>query len=134
MKRVAKVLIRNKEGKVLLLQLNNHPTFGNDMDLPGGTVDEGELDINAAVRELKEEIGLKIPLDKLQSLYAGGEYSQHGTFYSLFTAKSSDVSPIKLSWEHSAVRWVTKEEAIQLASKAKDTYMHMVADMLKTPD
>ena len=132
MKRVAKILVENKDGKYLLLQLNNHPVFGNDIDLPGGTVDGGESDIEAAVREVREEIGLNIPLSQVKSLYAGSEYSTHGTFYSLFTAQISDTSSIKLSWEHSALVWVSKDEVIKLANKAKDTYMHMVANMVKT--
>ena len=42
MKKVAKLVIVDKDEKYLLMYRSNHPTFGNDPDLPGGTVEEGE--------------------------------------------------------------------------------------------
>lgn len=132
MKRVAKVIIENAEGKFLLLKLNNHPTFEDDMDLPGGTVDGDELDVEAAMREVKEETGIDVSSENMKCLYSGDEYSTHGTFYSLFSVRLPDVPSVTLSWEHSAIKWASRDETIMLASKAKDTYMQMVADILRT--
>jgi 8-oxo-dGTP pyrophosphatase MutT (NUDIX family) len=46
-----------KDGKVLAVARRKDP---NDFGLPGGKVDEGETEIEAAIRECFEETGLKI--------------------------------------------------------------------------
>lgn len=40
MKQVAKLVIIDDRGKYLLMQRSSHPTFGDDPDLPGGTLEE----------------------------------------------------------------------------------------------
>lgn len=54
----AKALIRNAEGKILMVHL---PEWGNNpehWDLPGGRLDPGEDFVEALRRELKEEISV----------------------------------------------------------------------------
>lgn len=54
-KRVAAdVIIRDKDGRILLV----NPTYKPDWDLPGGMVEANEPPIEAARRELREELGL----------------------------------------------------------------------------
>ncbi len=48
------VLVRTSKGTLLVSRRNRPDNFG----LPGGKVDEGELPIRAARRELKEETGI----------------------------------------------------------------------------
>jgi putative (di)nucleoside polyphosphate hydrolase len=53
------------DGKNLLIC---HPTNGRSWDIPKGRRDEGETDVNAAVRELSEETGLHVTADELEHL------------------------------------------------------------------
>src|SRR5690242_6404668 len=99
MKRVAKLLIQSGD-EFLLLELNNHPIFGNDMDLPGGTIDDNESDIEALMREVKEETGLVIDPKALRLLYTGTDYSENGTYNALFLIILPEKPLIHLSWEH----------------------------------
>jgi hypothetical protein len=39
-----------------------------------------------------------------------------------------------LSWEHSAYEWIPKEEFLEKAKNANDTYMHMVYEVLSSAD
>ncbi|MEF3112392.1 NUDIX hydrolase [Streptomyces chrestomyceticus] len=85
-KRVAAdVLFRNRQGSYLLVQ----PTYKPGWDLPGGMVEANEAPEEAAVREVKEELGLTIELlgllvvdwvpphgpwdDQLAFIFDGGE-------------------------------------------------------------
>ncbi len=52
-------LIFNEEGE-LLLSLRAIEPFKGKLDLPGGFVDPGESAEDALIRELKEELGLKV--------------------------------------------------------------------------
>lgn len=131
MKQVAKLLIVDKDNKYLLLNLNNHPTFGNDADLPGGTLDEGELAIDGMIREVWEEIGVDVKEYRVEEIYSGTDYSTHGTHYTLFSTKVDERPEVTLSWEHTSYGWVSLDELLEGAKSAADTYMHMVHDTLK---
>lgn len=43
-----------------MLILANRPTFGNDPDLPGGTLEEGELPLETMICEVFEEIAIRV--------------------------------------------------------------------------
>lgn len=61
-KRVAAdVILRDQDGRLLLV----NPTYEPDWDLPGGMVEENEAPIDAASRELREELGLDVPIGPL---------------------------------------------------------------------
>ncbi len=58
--------IVEKNNKVLMVRRNFEPNK-NKLDLPGGYVEKGETPEQAAVREFKEETGLKIGIiDQLE--------------------------------------------------------------------
>lgn len=131
MKIVAKLLIEHNN-TYLMLYRSDHPTFGTDPDLPGGTVEEDESSLVTVLREVNEEIGLPLHVDELRELYAGANYSNNGTFYSLFHVKLEDRPKITMSWEHSSFEWVEPAVFINKALVANDTYMHMVGETLKS--
>ncbi|GAA0621381.1 NUDIX hydrolase [Streptomyces crystallinus] len=61
-KRVAAdVVLRDPDGNVLLVK----PTYKPGWDLPGGMAEDNEAPDDAARRELKEELGLDLPLQGL---------------------------------------------------------------------
>ncbi len=62
---VASVIIKNKEGKYLLqLRGKDAPTAKNQWGLFGGHMEENESPIEAAERELKEELNLDFTRDR----------------------------------------------------------------------
>ncbi len=59
------VVIFDKKGRVLL----SHRRTLDVWNLPGGSVEFGELPTDAAIREVKEETGLKIKIEELVGVY-----------------------------------------------------------------
>lgn len=58
---IAQALVRDEAGRVLLC----HPTYKNDWDLPGGVVEGRESPRDAVVREVLEELRLRLPVGRL---------------------------------------------------------------------
>lgn len=65
-KEAACVYIENSKGQVVLVNRRSDP---NSFGLPGGKVDPGETSLEAAVREVFEETGLKLNPDDLLLLH-----------------------------------------------------------------
>jgi 8-oxo-dGTP pyrophosphatase MutT (NUDIX family) len=59
---VVRVVVLDAANRVLLLQTRDlgNPAFGTSWELPGGGMESGETYIEAAVRELREETGIKV--------------------------------------------------------------------------
>lgn len=131
MKQVAKLVMIDSRGKYLLMYRSNHPTFGDDPDIPGGMIEKGELPLEGTVREVFEEVGLTIHPADMREIYAGTEYSAHNTHNSLYVSTFQDTPKITMSWEHSAYEWLEREAFLEKAKSANDSYMHMVYNVLK---
>ena len=130
MKKVSKAVIINTQEQYLLLQRNNHPVFGDDPDLPGGTGEPGESTAITMLREVYEETGLTIAEGQPQTLYAGTGYSQIGTYQALYLLRLDSAPNIVLSDEHSMYEWLDKDAFLRKALQSKDPYMHMVHDVI----
>ena len=126
MNTVAKVVIIDNDNNYLLMKRSDHPTFDEDADLPGGTMEQGESSHDAAIREVQEEAGIKLNSEDIKEVYAGNEYSAHTTQYVLYVVQLTHRPEVVMSWEHSSYEWVDKETFLRHAHSAKDTYMHMV--------
>jgi mutator protein MutT len=131
MKQVAKVVLVDNQNKYLMMYRSDHPTLGNDPDLPGGLVEKGESPAEAMQREVAEEAGVTIDLEKADLIYKGAEFSEHETTYWLYMAKLEKRPVITMSWEHSSYEWLSRDDFLQKSKGAKDTYMHMVYAELK---
>jgi 8-oxo-dGTP pyrophosphatase MutT (NUDIX family) len=57
----ADILLRDQRGRILLVD----PTYKPDWDLPGGMAEANEPPAEAVRRELREELGLDIPVGRL---------------------------------------------------------------------
>lgn len=55
------VLLRDADDRILLVE----PTYKNHWELPGGVVEADESPYDAAVRELREELGLSVTPGRL---------------------------------------------------------------------
>lgn len=60
----ASVYFRNSQNLVLIVK----PNYKDVWHFPGGVVDENESPLHAAIREVKEEIGISISADSMQLL------------------------------------------------------------------
>lgn len=58
-----------KESKILLIKRNREP-FKNKWSLPGGYVEYNEKVEDAVMRELSEETGLRVEINKLFGVYS----------------------------------------------------------------
>lgn len=55
----ANAVITNKDGKILLIRLNNGPWKGG-LCIPGGGIEPGEMSFETIKREIKEETGIDL--------------------------------------------------------------------------
>ncbi len=60
------LIIRNKEGEILLMLRQNTGYQDGNYVVPSGHVEEGELPKAAMIREAKEEIGIDLGLEELE--------------------------------------------------------------------
>ena len=132
MKSVAKLVIIDGSDRYLVLHRDNHPLFGNDPDLPGGTAESGESMTATVLREVQEETGIALEASQVKEVCTSTAYSEHGTSYTLFIAKLSKRPEVTLSWEHAKHEWIDRDIFLATARNAADTYMHMVYDALSS--
>lgn len=123
---IAKALIINPHNEVLILTLSEHrskPEKSFMPDLPGGLVDKGETEHDAVIREIMEETNITVDRTELMMVYSRTEFvaSQNASITKhLFIAMPHQNTPVKLSWEHSAYKWLPIAEL--QANKLKSFY------------
>lgn len=144
------VLIHNDN--IVLIKRKNEP-FKGTLALPGGYVDEGEDPLNAAIRELKEEVNVDVNSEKLklvtiQTLPFRDPRNKWTTSY-VFLAKVEQLDSIKagddaesyvllpikeineqkLAFDHlESIRmclWPDSKKVIEADLKALDLYLKM---------
>lgn len=104
-----------REGKYLIthrsLEENWKP---GEWDIPGGTVEFGELDPKKALdREIVEETGLRVKIGSLLHLYSSMSNSQRHQFQFVYACEYQS-GEIKLNpKDHSEYKWTTIEEMAQ---------------------
>ncbi len=103
----ADIIIENKKGEVVLIQ-RKFPPFQGQWALPGGFVEYGETVEHAAVREAKEETGLRVKLEKLIGVYSDPRRDPRG--HTVAVAFSARVLSGKLKAQDDAgdARWFKK--------------------------
>ena len=111
-----KVLVRNKEGKYLVLRCSewpDRPDRSLKPDLPGGEVDSGEDYERAAMREVKEEAGIDV--SDLSPVYLNSYVNEVGISVNriIFLAEAN-ISEVILSWEHVEYWWSALDDLIAL--------------------
>ncbi len=98
------------EGKVLIVQrANDDEIGGGTWELVGGKIEFGEDLETALVREIKEEVGLDVTVDKI--LYATTFKTDPTRQVVILTYLCrSNNRDVVLSKEHIDYRWSTKEQ------------------------
>ena len=112
---VVKGLI-NYDGKILIIQRSVDDEIGaNIWECAGGKVDFGEDLENALIREVKEEVGLSIRVDKL--LYAVTfKTNEHRQAVILTYSCIANDYIVTLSDEHKNYLWADKKQMMSLLS------------------
>ena len=98
--------IIQKENKILATK-RGYGEFINMWEFPGGKIESGETKDEALIREIKEELNVKINVDKF-ALDIEYQYPNFYLFMSCFMCSIKEGS-IELL-EHNDAKWITKEE------------------------
>jgi 8-oxo-dGTP diphosphatase len=101
---VAAALI-DADGRVLLAQRPAHKSLGGLWEFPGGKIHPGETPEAALVRELKEELGIDVPLHCLAPLtFASHTYETFHLLMPLYACRNWAGEPQALEGQRLA--WV----------------------------
>jgi 8-oxo-dGTP pyrophosphatase MutT (NUDIX family) len=113
---------------------------------PGGHIEDDENPLAAAIRETHEETGIDVrqylpkeknledraialPIPEFffeETIPAHGEKPEHKHLDLIYVARTPEIEPIFDRNESSAMKWFTKEEALQL-----DTFPNIETEILK---
>ena len=112
MKIIAKTILFDKNGKILILRRSpTHPNYAHHLDFPGGEVEEGEALAEADKREITEETGLDVDVDSIRKVYE--KQVTEEILHVVFAVQLKTEKPaVVLSWEHDGVEWLSRKELI----------------------
>lgn len=114
----SKVFILNEKNELLLLKIGIHtqqPERSYTMDFPGGMVDKGEFEREAALREVREETGIALRPNDLKLVYAmTGYYEQKNESYThlRYLVKLDYTPDVTVSWEHESYEWLAVDRVL----------------------
>lgn len=110
----AYAFVRDEQGRYLVLERAQEPFFAQ-WDLPGGFVESGETPGDAIVRELREETGLEVEVERILGAFAS-RYGDDGrwTVDVGFECRVTGGS-FRLDAEKSDAAWLALDELPRLA-------------------
>jgi 8-oxo-dGTP pyrophosphatase MutT (NUDIX family) len=107
----------------LLLRRSPTDTGAGLYENPGGGVDEGETLEEAATREVFEEAGISIPIERLIPLHIfefhNVETGKHKVKFAFSTTLDSEPT-LKLSADHDDFKFLSREEIEVLGRQGRD--------------
>jgi ADP-ribose pyrophosphatase YjhB (NUDIX family) len=107
------VVVKNNCGEILILLNNRDP---QKLELPGGGIKIGELPVNGAVRELRQETGIVISPHDLQ-LVGNFVFRERYGIVHLYEYKHAfaRILPEHTSHEVAEKRWMSDQEILTLS-------------------
>ena len=117
--------------KVLLIQRSSYSSGENEWEIPGGGLHFGEDLLEGLLREVHEETGLTVCVDRL--LYAmTALVSPQRQIVGLTYLSYASSDQITLSHEHKDSLWASRKQLVELLNKPMmDDFMrYSVLDML----
>ena len=112
------IWVQNSQGQFLMTQRHPDKKAGGLWEFTGGGVLSGETTKQAAVREVKEELGVQVDESELSLLEV---YQQRNYFMDIFVVKK-DVDTTMLILQPEEVvdaKWVSREELLQMIEEKK---------------
>lgn len=117
-----------RDGKILLLHRQDHKPYGNTWGIPSGKVDNGEIVLDAMIREIKEETGYSVSKDQIKhhsKVYV--EYPEYNFVYHIFHSKLNSQDQVKIHLEeHKNFKWTLPTKALDMnLIKDLDSCIHL---------
>lgn len=113
---VAVALIRDRRGRILVQRrmAGKFPTAGGKWEFPGGKIEFGEVPVMALVREVAEEVGCVISVQRLLEVHSCIRERSDGTSVHAvvicYEARHVSGKPVSEKGKSSEVRWCTERE------------------------
>jgi len=119
----AGAVVRDQDGRLLLIRRAHAPSMGL-WSVPGGRVEAGETPAQAAAREVLEETGLHVDVERLLATVQIGDYLVHD-----FAAVVRG-GTLQAGDDASEVRWCSFEDAelLPLTPGLLDELRRMLGD------
>ncbi len=117
---IAHAIVHNGKGEVLIAKRCKYRKGGvlnvqpEKWDFPGGTVEKNELPRDAAVREVLEEVGLNVEIDRIAYEFSNYDEKKDKVFTTLvYVCNLTGDEEVKLNLEeHDEYQWVPVGELI----------------------
>lgn len=119
MKIILKAIIKKDDKFLVLLRSEKARYFPLHWDFPGGTLEENEDPEDGIIREVLEETGLKIGIIAKLKTYEFDLDNAKKITHRFVIYKAEVISgKFKISEEHLAYKWLTKDELLRLPIEA----------------
>jgi bifunctional NMN adenylyltransferase/nudix hydrolase len=140
MKDAVKVIVYDADGRMLVLRRGHtHPTLALHPDLPGGYVDPGESLVEAALREVREETGLKVPEPVLRGSIRSKETFDHPkrslrgrtiTMAYLFALTPGELPRVKGMDDAEKAQWIPLSDFFAMRSQMFEDHYDIITTMI----
>ncbi len=114
---VVALVLENHLGKILVAKRAQHKHLGGMWEFPGGKVESGETQLQAIIRETKEEIDFDLPNAK-PLITTTHTYDEFTLTLDVWYHKANN--PIVHPNENQPLKWVSKSELSQLGMPEAD--------------
>jgi 8-oxo-dGTP diphosphatase len=108
---VAAAALIDADGRVLICQRPEGKQLAGLWEFPGGKVEEGELPEAALVREVEEELGLRLEAEALEpACFASAPLGENHMILLLYLCRQWEGEPRAL--DAAALKWLRVEEMV----------------------
>ena len=102
-------IIKNKNGEILLMSRKQKDSFTNCWEFPGGKLKNNENFAVALFRELKEELNIKIDINKLSN-YEFFKHQYRSFSLMMYVFEVTEWTGKIISKEGELLRWVSSKD------------------------
>lgn len=102
-------IIKNKNGEILLMSRKQKDSFINCWEFPGGKLKNNENFAVALFRELKEELNIKIDINKLSN-YEFFKHQYRSFLLMMYVFEVTEWTGKIISKEGELLRWVSAKD------------------------